>query len=200
MAAERFADRPAWAPSHRACARGLVVCGFAAVYAAVNVWSLDHRTIEELGSRAREMPDLWPRDGARVLSILATALVPLAVFLRGVVRRRALLVDTGLVLVALSLVTLRTYVHFAGLGVVLAAAGALLVGGALAVNRWLRRGAGGERGGFTADALFTDETAFRAVELVPVLAAHAPAAKPPGEPGFSGGGGSFGGGGAGSSY
>jgi hypothetical protein len=199
-AAERFTDRPSWAPSHRVCARGLAVCGFAAVYAAVNVWSLDHRTIEELGSRARELPELWPGDGARVLSILATALVPLAVFLRGVVRRRALLVDTGLVLAALSLMTLRTYVHFASLGVVLAAAGALLVGGALAVNRWLRRGAGGERGGFTADALFTDETAFRAVELVPVLAAHAPAAKPPDEPGFTGGGGSFGGGGAGSSY
>jgi len=122
------------------------------------------------------------------------------VFLRGVFRRRTLLVDTGLVLAALSLVTLREYVHVASLGVVLAAAGALLVGGALAVNRWLRRGAGGERGGFTADALFTDETALRAVELVPVLAAHAPAAKAPEEPGFSGGGGGFGGGGAGSSY
>jgi hypothetical protein len=198
--AERFADRPAWAPSHRVCARGLVVCGIAAVYAAVNCWSLDHRVIEELGGRSRALPDRWPGDGAWYVAILATALVPAAVFLRGVVRRRALLVDTGLVLAAVSLVTLREYVHLAGLGVVLAAAGALLVVGALAVNRWLRRGAGGERGGFTADALFTDEPAFRAVELLPVLAAHAPAAKPPDEPGFSGGGGGFGGGGAGSSY
>lgn len=198
--AERFTDRPSWAPSHRACARGLVVCGIAAVYAAVNCWSVDHRVIEDLGGRARQLPDRWPGDGAWIVAILATAVVPVAVFLRGVVRRRALLVDTGLVLAALSLVTLREYVHFADLGVVLAAAGALLVGGALAVNRWLRRGAGGERGGFTADALFTDETAFRAVELVPVLAAHSPGAKPPEEPGFSGGGGGFGGGGAGSSY
>jgi len=198
--AERFADRPSWAPSHRVCARGLVVCGIAAVYAAVNCWSLDHRVIEELGGRSRALPESGPGEGAWVVAILATALVPVAVFLRGVVRRRTLLVDTGLVLAALSLVTLREYVHVASLGVVLAAAGALLVGGALAVNRWLRRGAGGERGGFTADALFTDETAFRAVELVPVLAAHAPAAKAPEEPGFSGGGGGFGGGGAGSSY
>ena len=198
--AERFAERPSWAPSHRMCARGLVVCGIAAVYAAVNCWSVDHRVIEELGGRSRALPENWPSDGAWIVSILATALVPVAVLLRGVGRRRALLVDTGLVCAALSLVTLRAYVHVASLGVVLALAGALLVVGALAVNRWLGRGAGSERGGFTADALFTDETAFRVVELVPVLAAHAPAAKPPDEPGFTGGGGGFGGGGAGSSY
>ncbi len=199
-AAERLADRPSWAPSHRACARGLVVCGIAAVYAAVNCWSLDHRVVENLGGRARALPETWPGDGAWYAAILATALVPVAVLLRGLARRQALLVDTGLVLAALSLVTLREYVHFASLSVVLAAAGALLVGGALAMNRWLRRGPGGERGGFTPDALFTDETSFRAVELVPVLAAHAPAGKLPDEPGFSGGGGGFGGGGAGSSY
>jgi hypothetical protein len=199
-AAERFTDRTAWAPSHRACARGLVVCGIAAVYAAVNCWSVDKRVIEGLGSRARTLPEGGPGDGAWIVAVLATALVPAAVFLRGVVRRRALLVDTGLVLAALSLVTLREYVHVASLGVVLAVAGSLLVGGALAVNRWLRGGPEGERGGFTADALFTDEAGLRAVELVPVLAAHAPAAKPPDEPGFSGGGGGFGGGGAGSSY
>jgi hypothetical protein len=198
--AARFTDRPAWAPSHRACAWGLVVCGIAAVYAAVNVWSLDHRVIEQLGGRARFLPETWPGDGARAAAILATALVPLAVLLRGIVRRRKILLDAGLVLAALSLVTLRAYVHAVDLRVVLAAAGALLIGGALAVNRWLSRGPGGERRGFTADPLFTDETAFRAVELVPVLAAHAPAAKAPDEPGFTGGGGSFGGGGAGTSY
>ncbi|MEO8054646.1 MAG: hypothetical protein ABI768_05805 [Acidobacteriota bacterium] len=198
--AGRFTDRPAWAPSHRACAWGLVVCGIAAVYAGVNVWSLDHRTIEHLGGQARSMPVSWPGDGARAAAVLTTALVPLAVFLRGAVRRRKILLDAGLVLVALSLVTLRAYVHALDVRVVLAGAGALLIGGALAVNRWLSRGPEGERRGFTAEPLYTDETAFRAAELVPVLAAHAPAAKPPDEPGFSGGGGSFGGGGAGTSY
>ena len=198
--AGRFTDRPSWAPSHRACAWGLVVCGIAAVYAAVNFWSLDHRTIEQLGRHARSLPESWPGDGARAAAILATALVPLAVLLRGVVRRRKILLDTGLVLLALSLVTLRAYVHALDVRVVLAGAGALLIGGALALNRWLSRGSGGERRGFTADPLFGDETAFRAVELAPVLAAHAPAAKPADEPGFSGGGGGFGGGGAGTSY
>ncbi len=198
--AERFMDRPEWAPSHRICASGLVVCGIAAVYAAVNYWSLDHHVIEDLGGRTRLLADGWPGDGARAAAILGTALVPLAVLVRGVVTRRRLLLDAGLVLSALSLVTFREYVHLADLRIVLTAAGALLVGGALAVNRWLRRGPGGERGGFTADALYGDEAAFRAVELAPVLGAHAPPAGPPEQPGFSGGGGGFGGGGAGSSY
>jgi hypothetical protein len=198
--AARYTDRAAWAPSHRACAWGLVVCGTAAVYAAVNFWSVDHRMIEDLGGRARGRTGGGPGDAAVVLSILATTLVPVAVVLRGIVRRRRLLLDAGLVLAALSLVTLRAYLPELDLRAVLAGAGALLLGAGLAVNRWLRRGPGGERRGFTANTLFADETAFRAVEIVPVLAAHAPEAKPPEEPRFAGGGGGFGGGGAGSSY
>jgi hypothetical protein len=198
--ADRFTDRASWAPSHRRCADGLVVCGIAAVYAAVNFWSVDHRTIEEIAGRSRRLEGAGPGDAAVVLSILATALVPVAVFLRGARARRRLLLDTGLILAALSVVTLRAYVHELDLRAVLAGSGALLLGAALAVNRWLRRGPDGERGGFTSEPLFSDETAFRAVELAPILAAHAPAAKPPEEPGFAGGGGGFGGGGAGSSY
>lgn len=197
-AAERFLDRPSWAPSHRASAAVLSVCGIAAVYAAVNLWSLDHHAIENLRGRSRALAE--PASLERAAAILATALVPLTVFARGLVRRRMLHLDTGLVLIALSLVTLRAYVHIADLWAVLAAAGALLVGAALAVNRWLRRGPGGERHGFTADPLFGDADRLRALELVPVLAAHSPPAKPSDEAGFSGGGGSFGGGGAGSSW
>jgi hypothetical protein len=198
VVAERVLDRPSWAPSHRASAAVLAVCGIAAVYCAANLWSLDHRAIESLQRQAGSWPD--SSAGTRAAAILATALVPLAVLARGVARRQPLFLDSGLVLVALSLVTLRTYVHIADLWVVLAAAGAVLVLSALAVNRWLRRGPGGERYGFTAEPLFGDEEHLRALELVPVLSAHAPAAKPPDEPGFSGGGGGFGGGGAGSSW
>jgi hypothetical protein len=111
------------------------------------------------------------------------------------------------VLFALSLVTLRYYVHVA-LWVVLACAGGGLVLSALALNRWLARAPSRERRGFTAELLFADEARLRVLELVPVVAAHAPAAhapeagplRPPVEPGFQGGGGSFGGGGAGGSY
>ena len=197
--AERFTDRPAWAPSHRRCASGLVVCGIAAVYAAVNYWSLEDHAIENLFGRTRTLPRGWPGDVPLTLSILATALVPVAVFLRGVAKRRRLFLDTGLVLLALSLLTLRLYVHDLDVRVVLVGAGALLLGGALAVNRWLRNGPDAERRGFTADPLYADESGFRAVELVPVLAAHSPQALPAEKPGFEGGGGSFGGGGAGGS-
>jgi hypothetical protein len=197
-AAERFLDRPSCAPSHRAAAAVLVVCAIAAVYSAVNLWSLDRHSVESLRGYVGSLPE--PSGAERVAAILATALVSIAVLARGLARRRMLLLDTGLVLVALSLVTLHAYLHIADYGVVFVVAGSLLVGASLAVNRWLRRGPGGERNGFTADPLFADSGRLGALELVPVLGAHSPAARPPDEPGFSGGGGGFGGGGAGSSW
>jgi len=105
--------------------------------------------------------------------------------------------DTGIVLLALSLVTLRHYVHLAPLWAVLTLSGALLLVLALAVERALRRAAGGEIAGFTADPLFSDERRQRALQIVPVAAAFTPAPSAPAEEkGFAGEGGRFGGGGA----
>ena len=132
--------------------------------------------------------------------MVLTALVPLAAVVWGIRSRRMFALDLGLVLTALSLLTLRFYVHLAATWLVLTLAGAALVLLALGVNRWLARGGGKERNGFTAESLFADERRLRALELVPVVAAHAPESRPPVEPGFQGGGGSFGGGGAGGSY
>jgi len=196
--AERFLDRPSWAPSHRASAAAVALGAIAAVYAAVNLWSLDHHSVEAL--RGRTWDVAGPSRGERAVAIAATALLPVLLVAAGLRARRRVFLDAGLVLAALSLVTLRAYVRIADLWAVLAAAGALLVGGALAVNRWLGRGRDGERNGFTADALFSDAERLRALEIAPVLAAHSPGGRPPDEPGFSGGGGSFGGGGAGSSW
>jgi uncharacterized membrane protein YgcG len=100
------------------------------------------------------------------------------------------------VLLALSLVTLRHYVHLAPLWVVLTLAGAALVGLALAAERTLRRAPGGEIAGFTADPLFADERRAQALQIVPVVAAFTPAATVAEGEGFAGGGGKFGGGGA----
>jgi hypothetical protein len=81
--------------------------------------------------------------------------------------------------------------------VVLIAAGALLIGVALAVERALRARPGGELAGFTADALFSDEHRQRLLQAVPIVATFTPASAPPATPeGFSGQGGRFGGGGA----
>jgi hypothetical protein len=183
------------APSHRVGAAVLTVIGIGVAYAAANVYSLDEGLLEHLARLAPSREDL-PR-GARLAAAGATALLPPAVLAWGLGSRRTLLIDTGIVLLALSLVTLRHYVHVAPLWVVLAASGALLVLAALAIERVLRRAHGGELAGFTAEPLFSDERRQQALQILPVVTAFAPGARPPGpEPGFAGEGGRFGGGGA----
>ena len=198
LAFERFLDRPAPSPSHRRGAAVLVAVGLVGVYAAVNLYGLDHRLVEGLGSARRDSPG--PRFGERIESIVLTALVPVAIVFWGIRSRRVFALDIGLVLTALSLLTLRFYVHLAATWLLLILAGAGLLLLALGCHRWLARSSGKERSGFTAEPLFADERRLRAFELVPVVAAHAPGAPAPAEPGYQGGGGSFGGGGASSSY
>lgn len=194
----RVLDRPSWAPSHRACAAALVASGLLGVYAALNLYAFDHRLVENLRGAGLDFPG--PRVQERIGAIVGTAVLPVAILWWGVRSRWTFVLDTGIVVAALSLITLRHYVHIAATWLVLTLAGAALVLLALALNRWLSRGPEEERGGFTAEPLFADEARLRALELVPVVAAHAPEARPPVEPGFQGGGGSFGGGGAGGSF
>jgi hypothetical protein len=188
-------DEVRLAPSHRIGAAVLTVVGIGAVYAAANVYSLDEASLEHLARLAPGREDL-PR-GARLAAAAATALLPLAVLAWGLRSRRTFLLDTGIVLLALSLVTVRQYVHVAPLWVVLILAGAVLVVLALAVERALRRARDGEIAGFTADPLFSDERRQHILQVVPVVAAFTPEARPPApDPGFAGEGGRFGGGGA----
>jgi hypothetical protein len=200
LAARRL-DRAAWAPSHRRAAMVLTVIGIAAVYAAVNVYSFDERLLEGLrrfwttflaGIRPAAAPGL---PGFRAVSVAGTVFVPLGVLAWGLASRRTVLLDTGIVLVALSLVTLRHYVHLAPLWVVLTAAGGGLVALALVAERALRRAPRGEIGGYTADPLFSDEQRQQALQIVPVVATFTPAAGAAEDKGL-GGGGRFGGGGA----
>ena len=131
-----------------------------------------------------------------------TAAVPLAVLAWGARSRRTFLLHTGIVLFALSLVTLRHYVHIAPLWAMLTLSGAALVVLALAVERALRRARQGDIAGFTADSLFSDERRQHALQIVPVVAAFTSAAPGPAaqEKDFTGGGGKFGGGGAGEKF
>ena len=188
-------DEVRLAPSHRIGAAVLTVVGIGAVYAAANVYSLDEGSLEHLARIAPSREDL--PHGARLAAAAATALLPLAVLAWGLRSRRILLLDTGIVLLALSLVTVRHYVHVAPLWVVLILAGALLVVLALAVERALRRARSGEIAGFTADPLFSDERRQQVLQIVPVVTAFTPEARAPApDPGFAGEGGRFGGGGA----
>jgi len=198
LAFERALDRPSWSPSHRRCAAVLVGIGLLGVYAAVNLYALDHRLVESF--RGGSLDLAVPRFGERIGPIVGTAVLPVGLLWWGARSRRTFVLDAGLVASALSLITLRHYVHIAATWLVLTFAGAALVLLALALNRWLSRGREKERGGFTAEPLFADEARARALELVPVVAAHAPGPRPAAEPGYQGGGGSFGGGGAGASY
>ena len=195
LAAPRI-DDASWAPSHRRAAMVLVVTGVAAVYGAVNVYSLDVRWLEELRRFGSWRP--VPPRGLFVVAAVATALLPLGILAWAVRSRRTFLLDTGIVLLALSLVTLRHYVHVAPLWVVLTVSGTALIALALVAERALRRSPGGERAGFTADALFSDERRQQLLQIVPVAAAFTPAASPAAvdKPGFAGQGGTFGGGGA----
>ena len=202
LAGAALAGAAAWrlddvrlAPSHRLGAAVLTVIGIGAVYAAANVYSLDEGILEHLARLAPSRADL-PR-GARLAAAGATALFPLVVLAWGLGSRRTLLIDTGIVLLALSLVTLRHYVQLAPLWVVLTLSGALLVVVALAVEHALRRARDGELAGFTAEPLFSDERRQQALQILPVVTTFAPEARAPGpEPGFAGEGGRFGGGGA----
>jgi uncharacterized membrane protein YgcG len=199
-AAARRLDEASWAPSHRRAAAVLVVAGVVAAYAAVNVYSLEAHLLEDLGRFAARR--IVPSRGLIVLAALATAVVPPAVLLWGARSRRTFLLDTGIVLLALSLVTLRHYVHIAPLWTMLILSGAAVVILALAVERALRRAPAGDIAGFTANALFSDERRQHALQVVPVVAAFTSAAPGPAsqEKDFSGGGGKFGGGGAGEKF
>jgi hypothetical protein len=195
LAARRL-DDASWAPSHRRAAMVLVVTGLAAAYVAVNVYSLDEQFLEEL--RRLAPARIAPPSGLRGLAAIATAVLPPVILLWAWRSRQTFLLDAGIVLLALSLVTLRHYVHAAPLWVVLTVSGAVLIALALAVERALRRGPGGERAGYTADALFSDERRQHILQTVPVVAAFTPAAPATAveEKGFAGRGGTFGGGGA----
>jgi hypothetical protein len=197
LAARRL-DDGAWAPSHRRAAMVVLVAGVVAVYVAVNVYSLDEQVLEAL--RALAPGRTRPPASLLVLAAVATAVLPLAILAWAGRSRRTIILDTGIVLLALSLVTLRHYVHVAPLWVVLTASGAVLVALALGVERALRRSPGGERAGYTADALFADERQ-QLLQTVPVVAALTPGAPPAApEKGFAGRGGEFGGGGASGRY
>jgi MFS family permease len=199
VVASRVFERGALAPPHRTALAGAFVVAAAAVYAAVNRYGVDQRLIESLQERSASPAP--PGALAAAASSMATAVFPLILIAWGLRRRKPLILDTGFVFLALSLATLRYYVHLAPLWVVLAGAGAALVVAALGLHRWLRRAPGEDRGGFTARPLF--ESRRSGLESVAVVAAFAPDAAPaqPREPGgFAPGGGRYGGGGAGGSF
>jgi hypothetical protein len=191
------ARSPRLSPSHRGGATVVGAVAIVALYGAVHIWSFDQRLIESVHSHSpAQAPLLW-----RPLSILATALLPPLLLFVGWRRREPLFIYSGLLLIGISIATIRLYHAAIPLSVALVLIGAACLAVALGVRRWLRSGHAGERDGFTADPLFDDTNRTEAIRSVVAMATFSPpAGAAPSRPAFEGGGGSFGGGGASGTY
>jgi hypothetical protein len=192
----------ALAPAHRRASAAVLVLALAGLYVALHLGSWDVRFLER-GHGYRKVVDAAYLGAPRGFFILTTALVPVAILSYGIAARRRLVLGIGALLGAASLVTLRAYVRFAPLWVILTAVGAALILFVLGLRPWLATGAGGERGGFTAQPLSCEEGktthVLATVATVAVATPRTPETAPAGSR-FEGGGGRSGGGGATSDY
>lgn len=165
------------------------------LFLAVYLPSWDAAWIEHLGdhagaARLEAMP--W-----RALAALAMLAWPTWLLVAGVRRRRSLLLRSGAVLAVAAVAALARELTAIPLWARSVAGGLLLVGAALGLRRWLARGEGGERDGFTADPALAERSGPRLIEIAAVLGSLTPTPSPPAPaPGFRGEGGEFGGGGA----
>jgi hypothetical protein len=188
----RLARSPRRSPAHRECFLLASLVFLAGGYAAINYYSLDHGSIEWLGSGMNATPRVWERAAA----IIATALVPPLLVLLGVRYRDRALSAVGALLTAASLVTLRHYRPIGPWWLSLVVGGVACLALAVALRRWLDAGPAHERSGFTAEPLFDDARIAKAASAAAVIAAMSPAARVASDGGFAGGGGRSGGGGA----
>jgi hypothetical protein len=189
--------RPRLTSPRRRTFAGVFVVAALAVYAAVNLYSLDNRMVEILGEAQRwgirNAPGV--SSGARIASAAATAVVPIVFLVWGIRARRRLVLDTGAILAALSILTLEYCVRFGSVEITVF--GLALIGLALWLNRRLKQAPGGEIRGFTASPLLSADSgtlspagALAAAAVVPV------SPHPTDDADFSAGGGKYGGGGA----
>ncbi|AMR29008.1 hypothetical protein A0257_19150 [Hymenobacter psoromatis] len=165
---------------------GLVLrtLGLAVFYLAGNYLVVREGNAELLGggSPSAEIPLAF-------LFWLFTAVIPLLYITLGLRRHDRLLLNMGLLAVAFSLFTLRTYHALLPPAVASAIGGAVLLAVALAALRYLRA----PRHGLTAAADEDADPHFKLETFITAETAHAPAAP---EAGFQFGGGHSGGGGA----
>ena len=178
-------------PSHRRGFSATLLIATLALYGAIHIYSWDHGWIEMGLERPQDLGSV------RLLSILCTAILPPGLLLLGLRRREPLLIYSGLVLLALSLGTIRLYHEVMPLWTALILFGTACLAAAIGLRRWLRLGPGGEVWGLTADPLFENKNRTAAIQSVVSMASFTPSAQAPAQTdAFKGGGGSFGGGGA----
>lgn len=196
----RLGDSAKLPPSHRASATAALVTALAGLYFAVNLQSFDLRGVEILGA-----PSLFLQSGPRpqalrVASAVATALLPIVLLVLGVHSRRRPLLLVGIVTAVASILTLHVYVDLGPPWLLLVIWGAVALGAALALRRYLDSGPDHERAGFTAEPLFDNLERQGVLEAGAALVTFTPEARTQQAPGFAGGGGEFGGGGSSESF
>jgi len=191
--------RRRWPSSRRHALAGVFVVSALALYGAINLYSFDHHAVEVLSDGWRSRGP-WPvRPDARLASAIATAVVPVLFLAWGLRARRRLVLNTGAILAAFSILTLEYYVRFGSLEITLF--GLALIGLALWLNRRLTRAPGAELRGFTASPLLSAESEALSPAAALVAAAALPASPHrPDDTDFSAGGGRYGGGGATGTY
>ncbi|HYN22615.1 MAG TPA: hypothetical protein VE078_16770 [Thermoanaerobaculia bacterium] len=195
----RLERSPRLAPAHRTSLTVVAIVALAGLYIAVHLGSWEAHLIEEIGGYSS--PAVFDSDALWWSAVAATALVPAILLAAGLLRRQYALILLGVGTSAVSLITLRYYIHLAPLWVVLTGSGALLVALALALRRYLASGPNGERHGYTAAPLFADLARQRVLEAGAAILALTPEARSlHAEPKFEGGGGELGGGGASGSF
>jgi hypothetical protein len=191
----RVAARPRLSPSRRRAFAGVFVVSAMALYGAGNLYSRDAGLVETIGGFLASWRVPRPAALNRLLFAVATALVPALFVTWGFRARRRLVLDTGAILAALSILTLEYYVRFGSLAII--AFGLALIGLALWLNRLLARAPGGELRGFTASTLLSAESeALAPAAALAAASAAAPVSHPRDDTDFSAGGGEYGGGGA----
>ncbi len=173
---------------YQKCLNVLCVAALVVFYGAGNYYIVRELSSQLPGAGNSSMPV------ASWIWWLFTGLIPLAYVMRGILSRDILLLRTGIVLVAVIIFTVRYYIAFADIEIIMAAAGAfMLIAVYLATRfvKWPRRGFTNE-----VDDFGEEEKGKRQVESL--LQAETLSAPPAPVPGF--GGGSFGGGGASSEF
>lgn len=193
----RFLDRVSLAPPHRRAFGWTLAAGTTALYAAINLFSLEKRTIEFIADFRNTPPP--PTRAATLAAIVGTVVVPFLLLAWGLRTRRRLVLDLGLGFAALSIATFVWKLELRPVWAALLLGGIAAVLGALAIHRRLRAASRREIGGFTAEPLFGGGAGPETIHTVAAAAAFSPAAASAG-PGprdeFEGGGGRYGGGGA----
>ena len=190
----RLAERPRFSPSRRRAFAAVFVAGSVALYGAINLYSFDRRLIEGLGRFLSQGALASPSAALRPPLAVATAALPLLFLLWGLWKRRRLVLDTGALLAALSILTFHYYFRFGSVPITLF--GLALIGLALGLNRLLARAPAGELRGFTASPLLSAESEGLAPAAALFAASASPVSPPHEEDPFAPGGGRYGGGGA----